>query len=406
MKRLVCRLALLLVLALSTVSMAQVTISVSHPHGPPSSDALQMVVDRFNELYSDIQVVLEYVPGGTTQDELAVRVAAGAAPDVIVLADLVLAEWAGSGALVQLDPYMERDGFSMDQFWPSSTAAVTWLGKTWALPHTQDARALFVNKDDFAEAGLDDRGPRVLADLEAYHRTLTRRTADGTFEHVGIVPRTIQGWFTRGLALWRRVYRSDRDEGDAGSPEGSRGNGVVAGVQLALSSGSNRWFGQHVERHVKMMVHGVGPGGKQNLGHVNWAFCPCRRLKGQGLDLVRHLTMAITRPRSTKRGLEFLKLASVEGQQMQWKRQRTLPPIARRFAPRRAVGCSATTFAPSRPDAGPQPPDDAGRRSVLNELHRAMSSVINQQATPQAALEEARRATQQALDEFVAAMEQ
>ena len=75
------------------------------------------------------KVVLEYVPGGTTQDELAVRVAAGAAPDVIVLADLVLAEWAGSGALVQLDPYMERDGFSMDQFWPSSTAAVTWLGQ-------------------------------------------------------------------------------------------------------------------------------------------------------------------------------------------------------------------------------------------------------------------------------------
>ncbi len=416
MKRLVCRLALLLVLALSTVSMAQVTISVSHPHGPPSSDALQMVVDRFNELYSDIQVVLEHVPGGTTQDELAVRVTAGVAPDVIVLADLVLVEWAGSGALVQLDPYMERDGFSMDQFWPSSTAAVTWLGKTWALPHTQDARALFVNKDDFAEAGLDDRGPRVLADLEAYHRTLTRRTADGTFEHVGIVPWTIQGWFY----TWGWLFGAEFIDptGTKVTPDHPKAVEAMEWLQefslryppAQIDGLASMWNGTS-----SMMVHGVWGLGewKQNFGHVNLGVVPLPPPEGAGPSTWSGIwTMAITSASQHKEeAWEFLKFAaSVEGQQMYVEAAANIAANSEAaFASLDVLsdvfGDDLRVFLDLMPYSRSRPTMPAGG-VYWNELHRAMTSVINQQATPQAALEEARRVTQQALDEFMAAMEQ
>lgn len=416
-KRVMARIVLLIVLLLlSAPASAQVVIRIAHPHGPPSSDGLQAVVDRFNELHDDIEAVLEYVPyTNISQDTLQVRVAGGVAPDVVVLADLIIAEWAVVGGLVDLQPYMERDNFRLDQFWPSSAQVVQWMGKVWALPHTQDARALFFNKDYLFEMGLDgEKGPRDLDQLVEYHRLLSRLSPDGTYERVGIVPWHGEGWFY----TWGWLFGADffDEANQVVTPDHPKALEAMHWLhQFAqqyppqmIDPLADLWSGKS-----SMMVHGVWGLGewRQAFPDFNLGVAPLPPPIGEGPSTWSGIwTFGIsTQSQHPDEAWEFIKFAAgAEGQEIYVTTATNI--AANREAAFNSMdvlieryGRYFETFLELMPYSHNRPTMPAG--SVYwNELDKAMRNVVNNRATPEAALQEAKRVTQQALDQILSQM--
>lgn len=404
------------VILMGAVASAQVTIHVAHPHGSPSSDGLQAVVDVFNERHDDIEVVLDYVPyTNISQEKLQVLVAGGVAPDVVVLADLLIAEWAAVDGLVNLDPYLERDRFGLDQFWPSSAQVVQWQGHTWALPHTQDARAMLYNKDYFAETGLDaDRGPQTLEDLTEQHRLLSVRDADGGYSRVGIVPWAAEGWFyTWGWLFGADFYDEENQEVTPAHPKAVKAMEWLQ--QFAneyppevVNPRSNLWNGD-----AAMMAHGVWGLGewRQAYSDFNLGVAPLPPPQGEGPSTWSGIwTLGISSASDfPDAAWEFIKFATgAEGEEI-------FVTTATNIAANKEAAFNSLdvltetygryfeTFLNLMPYSHNRPTMPAG--SVYwNELAAAMNRVINEGAIPREALLDAGRKTQQALDEVLASM--
>ncbi len=78
------------------------------------------IVAAFQEANPGITVEFEAVPFGDFFTKLKTLIAGGEAPDVVSLNIENLAAFASLGALEELGPYIERDGFDLDQYYEST----------------------------------------------------------------------------------------------------------------------------------------------------------------------------------------------------------------------------------------------------------------------------------------------
>jgi len=144
----------------------------------------------------------------STSSKLVVSVVAGSPPDAVVLYGT--STWAVAGVLETLDSYIERDGLGEDDFWPASWREVQWDGHVWAVPLTSDPNFAFVwNKDVFAENGIPvDYGPETIAEMDSYTRKLTETDIDGNLKRVGVVPWWVYG-YANSLFTWGIIFGGD-----------------------------------------------------------------------------------------------------------------------------------------------------------------------------------------------------
>ena len=81
--------------------------------------------------------------------------AAGVLPDVLLVGlNRIPYVLADSGAFQPLEPFIERTGFDLPDFFPSILASWTINGHLIALPRSNARHALFFNKDLFDQAGI------------------------------------------------------------------------------------------------------------------------------------------------------------------------------------------------------------------------------------------------------------
>ncbi len=144
--RLVLALGLLLVLlALSPVADAQVTIRFQYMGDEHEAAIYERVVAEFNKRNPDIVVIGEHVVGGYF-DRLLAQMAGGVAPDVFhVFTEDFMRPFQQSGFLLDLTPYVENDeGFNLEDFPPNLLEAGYYQGRLYALPRDVAVRVIFL----------------------------------------------------------------------------------------------------------------------------------------------------------------------------------------------------------------------------------------------------------------------
>lgn len=141
---------------------APVKITYFNWFAEEASDAVeQEIIALFEAAHPDIDVEkLGQLGASSVWEKASVMAAGGVAPDIVAVSLAVGLPARESGALLDLSPYIERDGFDMEDFrpgWELTTGpSSVWEGKIYGLPWGLGLLNIFYNKDMFAERGLPE----------------------------------------------------------------------------------------------------------------------------------------------------------------------------------------------------------------------------------------------------------
>jgi multiple sugar transport system substrate-binding protein len=143
------------------------------------------VVSEYDKAHSDVTV---NVRGSINDDQITAAIRSGRAPDVVSsFTSANVGVYCGTGAWVDLSPFLKKDHVDMGMF-PKSTLYYTqYKGKRCALPLLADDYGLYYNKALFKKAGLT-HPPKTFSELTTYAKKLTQKRADGSLKVVGYDP--------------------------------------------------------------------------------------------------------------------------------------------------------------------------------------------------------------------------
>lgn len=118
-------------------------------------DAYNHEAELFHEQFPNITVTIEMTSFGEYNQKLTAAMAGGVPPDVAGVINLFFTTMASTGALMPLDPYVERDQYDLSDFLEGNLKDGTWHGALLAIPFTADALWWFYNADVFEQEGLE-----------------------------------------------------------------------------------------------------------------------------------------------------------------------------------------------------------------------------------------------------------
>ncbi len=132
-----------------------VTLTVSGWSSSPAEDALvQQNLRNFEQSHPNIKVNWSPIPGDYPT-KMRANVAGGTVPDVFYLQPSMSSEYIGAGKLLNLSPYMARDGIKASDYYSALTNPFTCTsGQVFGLPKDWNSLGVFYNKQMFQAAGL------------------------------------------------------------------------------------------------------------------------------------------------------------------------------------------------------------------------------------------------------------
>jgi multiple sugar transport system substrate-binding protein len=159
------------------------------------------IMRSFTQKHPAITVRQEHLPGGELVGKLTTAVAAGTAPDVVMLfnSDGKLYSFAHSGQLQPLEQVANAAELRRLKDWvhPSIWDLGVYNGKVYGLALWTQSYAIIYNKAHFREAGLDpNRGPQTLDELATSAERLTKRdpAAPGGYARLGFYEDSFTRW--------------------------------------------------------------------------------------------------------------------------------------------------------------------------------------------------------------------
>jgi len=172
MKRKVVVLVLALLLINTAFAYGATTVKYLLWLDDPTDRTVHDLVDKFNALHPDINVVMETVPLSNYYDQLLMAISAGAGPDAARFKDWWLGAFHDADLLEDLNPYLEdwpgRDDV-IDELW--STGVIPGVDGAYMMPHQFITFYMYYRADWFKEAGLQP--PKTFAEFLAAAKALT-----------------------------------------------------------------------------------------------------------------------------------------------------------------------------------------------------------------------------------------
>jgi multiple sugar transport system substrate-binding protein len=155
---------------------------------------LGVIKDTVKEFEAANPQVKVKVVGGINDDKIIAASRGGKAPDVAqsFSADNAGA-FCGSGAWIDLKPYMDRDGISDSIFPPAPRSYTQFEGTRCAMPMLADAYGLYYNEAMLKKAGFNGP-PKTVSELTEYAKKLTVKNSDGSLKVVGFNP--AMAWYS------------------------------------------------------------------------------------------------------------------------------------------------------------------------------------------------------------------
>lgn len=130
----------------------------------PSIDAYKAAIKSFEEQNPTITVNMQIVPWATQQQKITTAIASGGLPDVSMMGNDVVAQYAAAGNLAPLTTYVagwskaEGTNVTADMY-PGDKSYYTYKGELYGSPVADETRMLYYNKSLFKKAGLDPSRP-------------------------------------------------------------------------------------------------------------------------------------------------------------------------------------------------------------------------------------------------------
>ena len=138
---------------------------------------MPQLVALYNKSHK-VQAKVTIIPGASFVQKLGTAASSGSGPDVSSI-DLVFAPYfASAGALEDITELANSLPYK-DAMSPSHRKQSTFEDKTYALPFTAEASAMYYNKDLFKKAGLDpNKPPTTFAEIRADAKKVTALGGD------------------------------------------------------------------------------------------------------------------------------------------------------------------------------------------------------------------------------------
>lgn len=114
------------------------------------------MIDEFNRTHTDIQMTTDTVKFDNYYTKLTAALAAGNAPDMIVLHQARIRNYGPTNQLLVLDDYLEGIDAPMEDFVASPLESCKLDGKLYALPLDVHPIIMYVNVGLLKEAGIND----------------------------------------------------------------------------------------------------------------------------------------------------------------------------------------------------------------------------------------------------------
>ncbi|MCL6430131.1 MAG: extracellular solute-binding protein [Anaerolineae bacterium] len=170
-------------------------------------DEVRAVIAGYESRFPD--VTLDIQEGGCGVDYGACKtlIAGGAMPDVFVPGDWLIPAMSQDGVLLVLDPYIDRDGVNLDDFYPAAMISLKGTdNKVLALPMGYHICVMYYNQDMFDKAGLPyppADGNYTWHDVREWARKLTLDSKGNDANSSSFDPNDIVQW---GMWTWPFTY--------------------------------------------------------------------------------------------------------------------------------------------------------------------------------------------------------
>jgi multiple sugar transport system substrate-binding protein len=133
-----------------------VTITWAFWGSPEEAATHQSVAEAFMAEYPNIKIEYMHEPWSDYFTKIQTLWASGdsqAVPDVLFL--WPTPRYAAEGVLENLDPWIEKSGYNLDDYWPALLESASYNGSVYGFPRDIGLEVLYYNKDIFDEAGVE-----------------------------------------------------------------------------------------------------------------------------------------------------------------------------------------------------------------------------------------------------------
>jgi multiple sugar transport system substrate-binding protein len=162
-----------------------VTITFWNPFTARQLSVMNSVIADFHKAYPTITVKSR---GGITDDNIVAAIRGGSPPDLTMSQSAEnLGEYCGTGAWINLAPYMSRDRISLASMPAAVREYTQFNGRRCAVPDLADTYGLYYNKALFTKAGITSP-PKTVSQLTQDAKKLTQFNPDGSIKVAGYIP--------------------------------------------------------------------------------------------------------------------------------------------------------------------------------------------------------------------------
>lgn len=141
---------------------SNVSLRMWHHTYPPADEIIKKAIEEYTSVNPHVTIEFEDIPAGTYNTRLSSAITAGDAPDIVNLLDFAMPGY--QSVLAPAPP--EAFGVSSveeieDLYSPGALEGLMLDGELYMVPEELNSMALFLNKELFAEVGLDAEDPAV-----------------------------------------------------------------------------------------------------------------------------------------------------------------------------------------------------------------------------------------------------
>jgi multiple sugar transport system substrate-binding protein/sorbitol/mannitol transport system substrate-binding protein len=137
-----------------------------------ATDVLQTKFDKFTE-ETGIKVKADVLPQEQIVAKTQLALSSGGSDvDVVMYDHMYTTQFAGAGWIRDLSPYIEKSKYDVDDFMAGFINALSYNGKSYALPIYGESTMLMYNKELFKKAGLE-KAPANKEEFDAAVKKLT-----------------------------------------------------------------------------------------------------------------------------------------------------------------------------------------------------------------------------------------
>jgi multiple sugar transport system substrate-binding protein len=112
-------------------------------------------VDDYMAAHPNVNIILESTPWAEYWTKLRSQMAANAQADIMGMVSMQSDYFIRNKALLDLAPYIKRDNYDLNDFWPAIMAAYSIDGGIYCLPDDLSTNVFICNLDMFKEAGVE-----------------------------------------------------------------------------------------------------------------------------------------------------------------------------------------------------------------------------------------------------------